>query len=122
MKTKLLLILSLFTIAFAATGAPGDLPTTVDVTLAWNPNPEADIAGYRLYFSKSSGVYPDPPVDTGNVTTFTQTLPYGFTYFTVVTAYNHFGLESLPSNEVTFTMIAPGRPGGLLLTKATGNP
>lgn len=72
------------------------------VTLAWNPNPESDIIGYRLYYGKVSGQY-SQSVDAGNTTTFTLTgLSAGTVYYAVVTAYNTFGLESLPSNEISF--------------------
>lgn len=77
----------------------------MDVTLAWDPNPEPDIAGYRLYWGASTGSYdaelefalaqidPEAPQVTVN------DIPTRLTYF-VVTAYNTAGLESLPSNEV----------------------
>lgn len=78
------------------------------VTLAWDPNSEPDLAGYKLYRGQSAGVY-DRTVDVGNVTTFTDTdLQTDVTYYFVVTAYNTAGLESDPSNEVSF--LAPNAP------------
>ncbi|HRZ57568.1 MAG TPA: hypothetical protein P5525_19185 [Candidatus Paceibacterota bacterium] len=72
------------------------------VTLAWDPNSEPDLAGYRLHRGQSSGVY-DRTVDVGNVTTFTDAdLQTDVIYYFVVTAYNTAGLESDPSNEVSF--------------------
>ena len=81
---------------------------TAQVTLAWDPNREADLAGYRLYRGRSSGVF-DRTVDVGNVTTFTDgDLQTEVAYYYVVTAYNTAGLESDPSNEVSF--LAPNAP------------
>jgi hypothetical protein len=73
------------------------------VTLAWDPNGEADLGGYRVRYGQTSGSYTQS-VDVGNVTTATLLdLQPGVTYYIVVTAYNTAGLESLPSNEVSFT-------------------
>ena len=75
-----------------------------EVTLAWDPNSEPDLAGYRLYHGLQTGQY-DHIIDVGNVTTKTVTdLEAGLTYYFVVTAYNTAGLESDPSNEVSYTV------------------
>ena len=72
-------------------------------TLAWNANTETNIAGYRLLYGTSSGNY-TTTVDVGNTTTATPSnLTNGQAYYAVVTAYNTSGLQSLPSNEVSFT-------------------
>ena len=68
------------------------------VTLAWDPNPDPDIAGYRLHWGPEPGRYPNS-VNVGNVTSSTILIPNEDTY-AVVTAYNAAGLESPPSNEV----------------------
>ena len=76
-----------------------------DVTLVWDPNSEADFAGYKVYYGTASGVY-GAPIVIGAQTTYTiQNLPAG-TYFFAVTAYNKAGLESGYSNEVTKTISA----------------
>jgi hypothetical protein len=81
--------------------------TAASVNLAWNRNPEPDIAGYRLKFGSSQGVYTDQ-VDVSNQTTGTASgLVEGVKYFFVVTAYNTAGLESLPSNEVAYNVPTP---------------
>ena len=96
---------------------------TAQVTLAWDPNREADLAGYRLYRGRSSGVF-DRTVDVGNVTTFTDgDLQTEVAYYYVVTAYNTAGLESDPSNVLELTMplrlatttISRGGPGQSVL-------
>lgn len=72
------------------------------VTLAWDPNPESDIAGYRVHYGTMSGNYTQM-LDVGNNTTATvSNLSSASTYFFVVTAYNTSGLESLPSSEIAF--------------------
>jgi Cadherin-like beta sandwich domain/Fibronectin type III domain len=76
------------------------------LTIAWNPNPEADIAGYRVHYGTVSGTY-TTTLDAGNVTTTEVTsLQSGTTYFFVVTAYNTYSIESLPSDEVSYTVPA----------------
>jgi len=71
------------------------------VTLAWNA--VSGVAGYRLQYGTASGSY-DQTTDVGNTTTAAvSSLTPGVTYFFVATAYNAAGLESLPSNEVSFT-------------------
>jgi hypothetical protein len=78
------------------------------VTAMWNPNPESDIAGYKLLYGTQSGVY-STTIDVGNVTTWTlTTLSLGTRYFFVVRAYNTALLLSPPSAEVFFDI--PGPP------------
>ena len=68
----------------------------------WSPSPDA-VAGYRLYYGSSSGNYTQS-VDVGNVTQSTvSNLTAGATYYAAVTAYNSAALESVKSNEVSFT-------------------
>ncbi len=78
------------------------------VSLAWDPNAEADLAGYQLYYGQSSGNY-QFTVDVGNQTTYTLSgLADGETYYFAVTAYDTSGNESNFSNEITTTI--PGIP------------
>jgi hypothetical protein len=73
------------------------------VTLAWDRNSEPDIATYKLYYGTQSG-NPSQSLDVGNVTTAAiANLSDGTTYFFTVTAINTAGLESEPSNEVSYT-------------------
>lgn len=76
------------------------------VILAWDANPEPDIAGYRIYSSTVSGNY-NATNDVGNVTTTTLSgLTTGMTYYFAATAYNTSGLESDYSNEISFTPVS----------------
>lgn len=81
------------------------------VTLAWNANTETDLAGYRLYFSKSASEWTHvKPIAL--VTQTTVELPEPGTWYFVLTAKNQAGLESLPSEMVTYTTpTSPLRPG-----------
>lgn len=79
-----------------------------DVTLAWDPNTEPDIAGYRLYYGTPIGTY-SSVVNVGNHTNTTVVdLQTGLTYAFYVTCYNTSGLESEPSNVVQYTVPATG--------------
>jgi hypothetical protein len=73
-----------------------------DVTLAWDPNPEQDLAGYKLYYGNASRSY-SQALALGNVTTYTVTGLASGTYYFAVTAYNVAQLESGFSNEVSKT-------------------
>lgn len=77
------------------------------VHVAWDPNTEPDLAGYRIYYGVSSRDYTHQ-VDVGNVTTATvSNLQYGVTYFFSATAYNTSGLESDFSNEASTQLVPP---------------
>ena len=76
-------------------------------TLMWDPNPESNIAGYRVYYGEASA---SPAViDVGNVTSrqFSNLEP-GRSYFFYVTAYNTEGVESEPSETITYTKASSG--------------
>jgi hypothetical protein len=72
------------------------------VTLAWDPNNEADLAGYRVHYGTVSRGY-QTRVDAGLNTTYRVTnLAAGVTYFFAVTAYDSSGNESAYSQEVAY--------------------
>ena len=83
-------------------------------TATWNPNPEPDIAGYKLsYKANTPGIsclnnvaLADVTLDVGNVTSTLVALTPGVTYYFVVQAYNTSGLTSPCSTEVSFTVDA----------------
>ena len=86
----------------------------MDVTLAWDANSETDLAGYKIYYGKTSGGPYDGSGSTDGASPvvvplssllnpaspeFTvHGLPIG-TYCFVTTAYDTEGYESLYSNE-----------------------
>jgi Domain of unknown function (DUF4082)/Fibronectin type III domain len=73
------------------------------VTLAWDA--ESGVAGYRLHYGTSSGSYAQTGDVGTNTTATVSNLTAGQTYYFAVTAYNSTGLESQPSNEVSFNAL-----------------
>ena len=81
--------------SFPAHGAASAL------TLAWDPNAEPDLAGYKVYYGTQSGIY-DFVLDAGNVTQYTVTdLERDTRYYFAVTAYDASWNESDFSAEVS---------------------
>lgn len=83
------------------------------VVFEWDHSPDPLVTRYRLYWGTSSGVY------TASQPTLTKTnalyidnklLSSNVPYFFTVTAANAAGVESLPSNEVSWTNVARPRP------------
>ncbi|MBI3804680.1 MAG: hypothetical protein HY282_13060 [Nitrospirae bacterium] len=76
--------------------------------LSWDPNKEASLAGYKVYYGTAVGSY-GAPVDVGNQTSYTVTGLGTQTYYFAVTAYDTSGNESGFSTEVnkTFTDTTP---------------
>jgi hypothetical protein len=81
-----------------------DMGSTL-VDLAWDPNTEEDLAGYKIYYGYASGDY-DTSIDVvGKTTTFQITdLEYDQTYYFAATAYDTSNLESDYSNEISCTI------------------
>jgi hypothetical protein len=74
-----------------------------DVTLSWDPSTSPGIAGYKIYYGRSSRTY-GTPITIGNQTTYIVTgLTDGIWYFSV-TAISVKGNESGFSNEVFKTI------------------
>jgi hypothetical protein len=73
-----------------------------DVTVGWDANREADIAGYIVAYGTISGKL-TTKVDVGNLTSFTFTgLPDGRLHYFAVQAYNAAGLKSALSEEIPY--------------------
>ena len=95
------------------------------VTFAWDAVKSEDLAGYRLYQSKTSGKYTygkdqcAADIPAGTETATLEAVPDGAWYW-VATAYDHEGNETGPSNEVTatFDTTPPGLPPNLKITMA----
>lgn len=87
--------------------------TAGTATLSWQKpttnadgTPLTDLAGYKVYYGTSSGVYGNP-VDIGIVTTYqVQGLTDGTRYYFTVTAYNAANVESDRATEVSKTLPA----------------
>ncbi len=73
------------------------------MALAWDRNPEANVAGYKIYWGEASRQYTSGS-DVGNSLQGTLTgLSSGRTYYCAVKAYNTALQESEYSAEITFT-------------------
>jgi fibronectin type 3 domain-containing protein len=96
-----LLVCALFTPSLAFAG---------EVTLAWDPNTEPDLAGYRVYYGFGSRNY-DQVLDVGNCTSCQVTgLEQGRTYYFAATAVNTANMESAFSNEVSAFLSTSNQP------------
>jgi len=88
------------------------------VTLAWDPNAEADLAGYRVYYGFESGNYASN-VDVGNNTSYTfSDLTPGKMYYFTATAYNSSNQESAHSEEISHLSNPSGKT---ILISPTGS-
>lgn len=104
-------VLSLFAIAlfFSLTAAKG---YAADLTVAWDPNSEPDLIGYRIYCGESSGTYTvnhditstDPGARPATTCKFTS-LEEGKKYYFAAVAYSENG-QSGYSQEISYTVPA----------------
>ena len=70
------------------------------LSLSWNPNGEADLDGYKIYYGTSPGNY-GPPIDVGDVTSYSLSgLIEGVRYYIALAAYDTSDNESGKSGEV----------------------
>lgn len=73
------------------------------VRLAWHPNPEPDIAGYKLHYW-SQDYLTTEILDVGNQTSASvNNLAPATSYYFAVQAYNELGKKSRLSNPVSYT-------------------
>lgn len=111
MKTTLLSILFVPLIAFGQSA----LDT---VTFAWNPSPSAGIKKYYLYFSQSTNEWTHVK-DAGLETQATVGLPALGKWYFIATAMNTNGIESVPSNIVSYDVLpGPAGPSGMRILSA----
>lgn len=75
------------------------------IKVYWNPSPEDDLAGYKIYYGELSGKYAFHDV-SGRETSYTLSgLIPGKTYYIALTAYDYSGNESAYSDELIYTDI-----------------
>ncbi len=91
-----------------------------EVTLAWDPNPEPDVVGYRLYYGTTSGGYTEMD-ELENTTTTTVTVASGSPYYFAISAYNSADLESLLSSEISYEGASAIPAATSLTLKANAN-
>lgn len=82
-----------------------------DATFTWTANTEANLAGYRVYYGLSTGVYSDHVEVAKTETTVTVIgLVAGQTYYFAATAFDTDNFESDYSTEVVWTAPAANTP------------
>jgi len=106
-KPILLLALIGFFIFFLNIFIPIDKAAAVQITLAWDENQEADLAGYKLYIGNAPRHY-QTSINLGRITQYTQNFADGTVYYFTLTATNQQGYESAFSNEVRFPGLGSG--------------
>ncbi len=85
-------------------------------TLAWDPNPDPDAIGYKLFYRANgpingTGLY-DGVIDVGNVTEYTVSdLKAGTVYFFAAKTYDIAGNESAFSEDVSVEIQNSSVPG-----------
>ena len=115
---RLFLVLMLAVVLFI----PAAAFAVSNVTFVWEPRPEADLAGYRIYQSASSGDYAfGSDYATATILAGTETVTLQVedgTWYWVLTAFDTSGNEGQPSAEVIVTLDseAPGAPEGFTIT------
>lgn len=101
------------------------VPCLADSTVkfAWDPNPESDLAGYRLYQTDVKGEYvldKEHAVATIPAGTEVCTLPHVIDgeHWWILTAFDNHDNESGKSNEVGVDLdtVGPGAPGIRLIS------
>jgi hypothetical protein len=82
------------------------MTATQAITLQWDPNRETDLAGYKVYYGETSSSF--VMANAGKTNSYTlNSLTPGKTYNFYVTAYNTAGLESNPSQSISYTVPQP---------------
>jgi hypothetical protein len=105
---------------FALCALPLPAASAATVTLAWDKNPEPNLAGYKVHYGTSTGNY-DYSVDVGNYTSCTISgLQEGTTYYFAATAYDSNNFESNLSEELAY-MIPAGVSGAGAIVNAAKN-
>ncbi len=80
-------------------------PQLNSVHLAWDRSPDATVTGYALYFQPTNSVM--QRANVGNVTNVTLGgLTVGVAYHLYCVSYDSLGTESVPSNQLLFTVPA----------------
>ena len=91
------------------------------VNLAWDPNTQSTLGGYKLYYGTASGNY-SSNVDVGNKTAYTvANLQDGAKYYFAVKAYDTTKtVESGFSNEVSTTILVAAPTADFSASPTTG--
>ncbi len=86
------------------------------VTLAWDASPTPGVASYVLHYGNTSGNYLYSTNVGNQTTTRVAGLQSGLTYYFAVGARDGAGIESVPSNEVSYQVPISNPPPVIALT------
>jgi fibronectin type III domain protein len=90
------------------------------ITLAWDPNPEPDVAGYVLNYGTSPGIY-SQRLDIGATTMTTlSSLTDGVVYYFAVAAYSTGGVTGPLSAEIS-GLPTPAEPLPIVISSLTAD-
>ena len=94
------------------------------ITLAWNPSNDADVAGYKVYRRTAGKPYKKPIGTVENVPNpeLSLNVSYGKKYYFAVTSYDTYGNESSLSNEVSWPIEVFSPNGGEIITSGSRCP
>lgn len=84
-----------------------------EIDLEWEPNSEPDIVGYTVYYAPVEN--PPSSIHISRSRVKLNLVP-GVTYFLYVTASNSAGMESDPSERITYTVPGPTVTPARILT------
>jgi len=92
------------------------------ITLAWDPSDDPDVAGYNVYRRTASNSYWKLIGTVENVSNpdISLNVSYGKKYYFVVTAYDIHGNESFFSNRISWPIQVLSPNGGEII--ASGSP
>ena len=83
------------------------LPLAAAVTLVWEASDGPDVAGYRLKWGfEQGGPYPHV-VESGFALSMVEPWPLATIVYFTAYAYNGAGVESVPSNEISYVVPTP---------------
>lgn len=100
----------MFTTPQCPASSTNEVEASPAITLAWDPNEEANVVGYLVYWGPEPGVYTSQ-IDAMQTTSITITeVEPGVPCFMTITAYNDLGGESGPAQEV---VVIPSIPASL---------
>jgi hypothetical protein len=90
------------------------LTTASAAQFTWDVVPDANVIGYKAYYGLSTNALAAVAVQgrSNNVVSINP-MPTG-TNYVYVTSVNNAGLESPPSNTITFVNVAPPAPQNLV--------
>jgi hypothetical protein len=90
------------------------------VTIAWDPNSESEVTGYRVHYGTSSRQYTSNSDIEKQTTGTLSGLQAGITYFFAATAYDGYGNQSDYSEEIGFTIPSGTQAQPVILNLPSG--